>query len=113
MTTRFKSQIEKEKLPLDTNWKKDLETHQVVDLLDVKRDYLCDNLRGHHQNKEGHDCADDQLGVLSPRARERAHESFHRTAGPRTEITKYHRELRTRSQRLPHGFSRCGFFRPA
>jgi len=33
MITRFKSQIEKEKLPLDKDWKKNLESHRVVDLL--------------------------------------------------------------------------------
>jgi len=38
MITRFKSQIEKEKLPLDKDWKKNLESHRVVDLFAVKRD---------------------------------------------------------------------------
>ena len=33
MITRFKSQIEQEKLPLDKDWKKNLETHKIVDLL--------------------------------------------------------------------------------
>ena len=33
MTTRFKSQIEQEYLPLDKDWKKNLETHKIVDLL--------------------------------------------------------------------------------
>src|SRR6266581_3991691 len=33
MTTRFKSQIEQENLPLDKDWKKNLESHRVVDLL--------------------------------------------------------------------------------
>ncbi len=33
MTTPFKSQIEKEKLPLDKDWKKNLERHCLVDLL--------------------------------------------------------------------------------
>ena len=33
MITRFKSQIEKEKLPLDKDWKKNLETHKIIDLL--------------------------------------------------------------------------------
>ena len=33
MTTRFKSQIEKENLPLDKDWKKDLESHRPIDLL--------------------------------------------------------------------------------
>ncbi len=38
--SRSKSSHGKEIFPLDTNWKKDLEAHHVVDLLDVKRDYL-------------------------------------------------------------------------
>jgi Homeodomain-like domain-containing protein len=37
MTTRFSSQVEREKLPLDKDWKKNLESHRVVDLLPDRR----------------------------------------------------------------------------
>jgi hypothetical protein len=38
--TPFGSQTEEENLPLDKDSKKDLEKRRVVQLLDVKRDYL-------------------------------------------------------------------------
>jgi len=36
----FGSQTEEEKVPLDTDLKKDLQAHQVVEVFAVKRDYL-------------------------------------------------------------------------
>ncbi len=52
MTTRFKSQIEKEKLPLDKDWKKDLERHQVIDVLP---DREAETLKLIHEQEEAMD----------------------------------------------------------